>query len=134
MKFKLLEDTIITEQSTSQANANTATKNSFKKLALNKGTSIELPKGTVVHHIVDDKGSNGLKNNSWANVVIIPSIQNNSSYAEMIHRIITVFSRMPKGTSIEEFFKQIEQTDAYTYNEQEDSIGKVKIQDLMIGG
>lgn len=134
MRFRLVEDFVFTEQSTSQANANTATKNLFKKLAINKGTSIELPKGTVVHHIVDDKGSDGLKDNSWANVVIIPSIENNSSYAEMLHRIITVFSKMPKGTSLETFFKQIEQTEAYTYNEEKDSIGKVKIRDLMIGG
>lgn len=134
MKFNLIEEIVLTEQSSSQARANTKTKNSFKKIAMNKGTSIQLPKGTVVHHIVDDKDSNGLKDNSWANVIIIPSIENNSSYAEMLHRIITVFSKMPKGTSIEEFFKQIELTEAYTYNEEKDSIGKVKIRDLMIGG
>lgn len=134
MKFKLVEDFDrgLEEQTSPQANMNAKTKTDLKKIANNQGLTIKLPKGSVVHHRDDTKGLDGLKNNDWSNVLVIPSLEGNSSYGEMVHRIITVFSKMPAGTSIENFFKDILELKVYSYDEQSNNIDETEVRKLMV--
>ena len=134
VKFTLVEDFNggLEEQTNRQANINAKTKTDLKKIANDKGLTIKLPKGSVVHHRNDSKGLNGLKNNDWSNVLVIPSLEGNSSYGEMVHKIITVFSKMPVGTSIENFFKDILELKVYSYDEQLNNIDETKVKELMV--
>ena len=129
--FGFCEDDTLDEQTSTQANLNTKTKSKFTALAEKKGLVIPLPSGSVVHHLNDEKDADGLKDNSWPNVLIIPSLEGNSSYGELVHRIITVFSRMPEGTTIEGFFEGILNLDAHSYTEEDNEFHKTKIRDLM---
>ena len=126
MRFRVVED-----QGSTQANKNTKTKRDFIRLATHKGLSIVLPKGTVVHHKDDTKQADCTKSNEWNNVIIIPSIDKNSSYAEMVHRIITNYQKVSSATSIKDFFSDILRLPIYAYDEHQDRIITSTVQDTM---
>ena len=129
MRFRLVE-----EQGATQTNKNSKSKRDFLRYANNKNAAIELPPGTVVHHLDDNRRDNdGTKSNAWDNILIIPSIASNSSYAEMIHRIITSYQRVTGETSIYKFFKEILELKVYQYDENNDEILSSTVAEILGG-